>query len=137
MASVLMIVFDEHDNVLCNCSISEKWCFVHGGIEAIEQPLDAAYRILEEKTGITSDDIDLHIIRFESVSTYESAHSMHVMCGRLKHAVSLQSNDDELFWYKLSEGTLVTRVLKTDDYGECLTYYKLALKYLRSIDDGR
>jgi 8-oxo-dGTP diphosphatase len=49
---VLLQERDEHAPVEPN-----KWCLVGGGVEEGESPETAAYRELEEETGIVCDDL--------------------------------------------------------------------------------
>lgn len=140
MAFTLTLVFDENDRVLmCNHAKLNCCNFIGGKIDEMEQPLDAAYRELEEETGITRDDVELRTIRFESVSTVITPRmkfpvcDLYVTCGRLKHPVTLKQEKNKLFWFKLSEDNLKTFIQETYGYGNCLTYYWLAIEYLRCL----
>ncbi|MDQ1912772.1 NUDIX domain-containing protein [Paenibacillus sp. GD4] len=73
---------------------------VGGKIEAGEAGLEAAYRELEEETGITRNDIELrHVMDFTYY--YQSCY-VEVYAGRLKHDVSVSGEENELYWSDLN-----------------------------------
>ncbi|MBE6709262.1 MAG: NUDIX domain-containing protein [Ruminococcaceae bacterium] len=73
--------------------------FVGGKIELDEDGLEAAYRELEEETGITKDDIILsHFMDF----TYHLGNCcLQVYVGRLNKSVEVSGDENELYWSDL------------------------------------
>lgn len=80
---------------------------IGGKVNEMEQPMDASYRELFEETGIRRDDIDLHFIRHESVSTaagnFVNTWQMFVTAGVLKHDVELVPEKNPLCWINIED----------------------------------
>ncbi len=70
--------------------------FVGGKIEAGEVSLEAAYRELQEETGITQGDTEL--LPFMDYIWYLQQIHMEVYVGVLKHEVSLIHEKHPLYW---------------------------------------
>lgn len=67
-----------------------------GKIEIGEGGLEAAYRELQEETGITGEDIRLfHLM---DVTYYCSQGHIEVYVGKLKRDVTVNGDENELFW---------------------------------------
>lgn len=75
---------------------------IGGKVNELEQPMDASYRELFEETGIRREDVDLHFVRHEAVTSMApnngGAWEMFVTAGVLKHNVELIPEENELFW---------------------------------------
>ena len=73
-----------------------KLNFVGGKVEAGETFLDAAYRELEEETGVTRQDIALkHLM---DLTYYTNDIEIQVFVGQLKHEVTVSGEENELVW---------------------------------------
>ena len=74
--------------------------FVGGKIEKDESGFHAAYRELEEETAITAEDINLsHLMDF---TYYLDDCYVEVYVGRLKKAVAIFGDENELYWSSLN-----------------------------------
>lgn len=73
-----------------------KFNLVGGKVEQGEEEVHAAYRELQEETGITKDDINLtHIMNFEyKMSDME----LEVYAGKLNKNVELVEEVNKLYW---------------------------------------
>ncbi len=75
--------------------------FVGGKIEPGEDGLAAAYRELNEETGIAREDIDLiHLMNFEYIL---EEGRMEIYAGRLKHPVSVVDEVNHLEWLPIDQ----------------------------------
>ena len=75
--------------------------FVGGKIEEGETDLDAAYRELEEETGITRGMITLtHVVDF---TYYHSGIVLMAYAGRLRCEPQLREEENALLWVKRTE----------------------------------
>jgi len=74
---------------------------IGGKVEAGEAGLDAAYRELEEETGITKTDVTLtHLMDF----TYHLDHiELQIYVGKLDKEVELQEEAHALHWINVNE----------------------------------
>ena len=78
-----------------------KYNFVGGKIKDGEDGLSAAYRELQEETGITPADITLkHFIDF---SYYHYGLKLELYVGRLDKDMPVYGEENELFWIPLTE----------------------------------
>ena len=73
-----------------------KLNFVGGKVEAGETFLDAAYRELEEETGVTRQDISLKHLMDMTYHTYGI--EIQVFVGQLKHEVQVSGDENQLVW---------------------------------------
>ncbi|RAP74607.1 NUDIX hydrolase [Paenibacillus montanisoli] len=101
--NVLMIYSPEMDKLLMCTRLKEPYKglsnLVGGKIEPWEAGIDAAYRELAEETGITADDVVLkHLMDF---TYYVQDCYVEVYAGRLKHAVEIAGDENELYWSEL------------------------------------
>ncbi len=78
-----------------------KFNLVGGKVEKNEKELDAAYRELQEETGITNKDIYLtHIMNFQyKMSDIE----LEVYVGKLNKDVNLVEEINKLYWVDKKE----------------------------------
>lgn len=94
----------EKDNILFCKRINDPYeglyNFVGGKIEEGEDSLAAAYRELEEETGITSKDTDL--VPFMDYTWHLQEMRMEVYLGILNKKVSLQPEKHPLHWLDFS-----------------------------------
>ena len=97
----VIIVFDKDENKILMCKRTKepykgKLNLVGGKVEKEEDELHAAYRELEEETGIKRDDIKLiNVINFEyKLQDME----LEVYAGRLNKEVKLVEEINKLLW---------------------------------------
>lgn len=97
--------------------------FVGGKIEPGEDGFDAAYRELQEETGISRNDIALvHLMTMEYPI---EGNRMEVYGGRLKGEVTLIDEVNKLFWLPLTEDfTDTTRFAGVGNLNHILSYLK-------------
>lgn len=102
----VVFVFDKDENNILMCKREKepykgKFNLVGGKVEEAEDELTAAYRELQEETGITSDDIVLtNIMNFEyKILDME----LEVYVGKLNKEVELVEEVNKLYWMKKSE----------------------------------
>lgn len=102
----VIIVFDEKEENILMCKRAKdpyqgKYNLVGGKVEEGEDLLDAAYRELQEETGITSKDIHLKsLMNFEyKVTDFE----LEVYVGKLKGPVKLVEEVNKLDWINRNE----------------------------------
>ncbi len=97
----LIVVLNENLTQVLMCERKKPpylglWNMVGGKIEKAENHEAAAYRELEEETGITKEDIHLtHLMDF----TYQLDNIfVEVYVGQLLGAVTLQEEVNKIFW---------------------------------------
>ena len=74
---------------------------VGGKLETGEDGLAAAYRELEEETGVTASDITLvHVMDF-LYHVYDIR--LEVYAGKLRHEVAVHGDENELYWAELTQ----------------------------------
>lgn len=74
---------------------------VGGKIEVGEDGLSAAYRELEEETGITKNDIELtHIMDF---TYYLPSIKVEVFVGRINKDISVHGDENDLEWIEINQ----------------------------------
>ena len=127
-----IMVFNEHRDRLLFCKrlwdpYEGKYNLVGGKIEPGEDGFDAAYRELEEETGISPEDIELsHMMDFQY---YNQNCYVEVYVGTLKHEVELVLEDHPLHWLGMEhdffdlqmfagEGNIGHMIEQVKDYGE-------------------
>lgn len=70
--------------------------FVGGKVEKNESGIDAAYRELEEETGITRHDIVLsHLMDF---TYYFDDCYLEIYVGKINKPITVHGDENELFW---------------------------------------
>lgn len=102
----VVFVFDKDENNILMCKREKepykgKFNLVGGKVEENESELEAAYRELQEETGITPDDIVLtNIMNFEyKILDME----LEVYVGKLNKEVELVEEVNKLYWIDKKE----------------------------------
>ncbi|MCI8344496.1 MAG: NUDIX domain-containing protein [Clostridia bacterium] len=97
----VIIVYNKEESKILMCKRAKepykgKYNLVGGKVEQGENELHAAYRELQEETGITKQDIQLtHLMNFQyNMSDIE----LEVFVGKLNKEVELQEEINELLW---------------------------------------
>lgn len=102
----IILVFNKEEDKILMCKRKKdpfkgKFNFVGGKVEPNEDELHAAYRELEEETGITKDDITLtNLMNFE----YKiSGTELEAYAGKLNKDVNLKEELNSLYWISKDE----------------------------------
>ncbi len=102
----VIIVYNKEENKILMCKREKepykgKFNLVGGKVEDNENELHAAYRELQEETGITDKDISLtHIMNFQyKMSEME----LEVYVGKLNKNVNLVEEINKLYWINTEE----------------------------------
>ena len=102
----VVIVYNKEQDKILMCKREKepykgKFNLVGGKVEEKEEDLSAAYRELEEETGITKNDIKLiHLMNFEyKVDNIQ----LEVYFGKLNKEVQLVEEVNKLYWINKEE----------------------------------
>ena len=102
----VILVYSNEENKILMCKREKepykgKLNLVGGKVEQNENELHAAYRELQEETGITNNDITLtHIMNFQyKMSDME----LEVYAGKLNKDVQLKEDINKLYWIDKNE----------------------------------
>lgn len=102
----VIIVYNKEESKILMCKRAKepykgKYNLVGGKVEQGENELCAAYRELQEETGITKEDIELtHLMNFQyKMSDIE----LEVYVGKLNKEVELQEEVNKLLWINKEE----------------------------------
>lgn len=102
----VILVYNKEENKILMCKREKepykgKLNLVGGKVEQNENELHAAYRELQEETGITKSDIVLtHIMNFQyKMSNME----LEVYAGKLNKDVQLKEEINKLYWIDKNE----------------------------------
>lgn len=102
----VVLVYNENEDKILMCKRAKnpyigKLNLVGGKVEQGEEELTAAYRELNEETGITKNDISLtHLMNFQyNLQDFE----LEVYMGKLNKKVKLVKEVNELYWVDKSE----------------------------------
>lgn len=102
----VILVYSNEENKILMCKREKepykgKLNLVGGKVEQNENELHAAYRELQEETGITNNDITLaHIMNFQyKMSDME----LEVYAGKLNKDVQLKEEINKLYWIDKNE----------------------------------
>lgn len=97
----VILVYNKDEDKILMCKREKepykgKFNLVGGKVEKNENELNAAYRELQEETGITNDDIILtHIMNFQ----YEMSDTeLEVYAGKLNKNIDLVEEVNKLYW---------------------------------------
>ena len=97
----IILVFNKEEDKILMCKRKKdpfkgKLNFVGGKVEPNEDELHAAYRELEEETGITKDDITLtHLM---TCNYQMSNNELQVYVGKLNKEVKVVEEVNKLYW---------------------------------------
>ncbi len=103
--NVILVYNKEEDKILMckreKAPYKGKLNLVGGKVEQNEDELHAAYRELQEETGITEHDITLtHMMNFQyTISDME----LEVYAGKLNKEVELREEINKLYWISKNE----------------------------------
>lgn len=128
----VILVFNKDENKILMCKRAKepykgKYNLVGGKVEKDEKELDAAYRELQEETGITGEDITLtHIMNFQYML---SDMELEVYAGKLNRDVELTEEINKLCWMDKKENFFdIDKFAGEGNIGHMLyqveTYYK-------------
>lgn len=102
----VVIVYNKEGNKILMCKRAKepykgKYNLVGGKVELGEDELYAAYRELQEETGITKEDINLnYLMNFQyKMSDIE----LEVYVGKLNKEIELQEEVNKLLWMSKEE----------------------------------
>lgn len=102
----VIMVYNKEENKILMCKRAKepykgKYNLVGGKVELGEEELQAAYRELQEETGITKQDIHLnHLMNFQyQMSNME----LEVYVGKLNKEVELKEEINKLVWIDKTE----------------------------------
>lgn len=101
-----ILVYDQYEEKILFCKrIKDPYLglynLVGGKIEVNEDGFEAAYRELEEETGITSYQIELfHMMDF---TYYNQDCYVEVYAGKLQEEITLREETHPLLWIDLNE----------------------------------
>lgn len=102
----VILVYNKSEDKILMCKREKepykgKLNLVGGKVEENENELKAAYRELNEETGITKEDITLnHIMNFQ----YESPNmELEVYAGKLNKEINLVEEVNKLYWIDKNE----------------------------------
>ncbi|MBQ8380187.1 MAG: NUDIX domain-containing protein [Clostridia bacterium] len=102
----VIIVYSNNEEKILMCHRKKEpykglYNLVGGKIEENEDYLDAAYRELNEETGITSEDIKLvHVMDF---SYQINGIELQVYAGKLNKEVEVVDEVNKLYWFDSNE----------------------------------
>ncbi len=102
----VIMVFNKENNKILMCKREKepykgKLNLVGGKVEQDEDEITAAYRELQEETGITNKDIYLkHLMNFQY---YELDMELEVYFGKLNKDVTLIEEVNKLYWIDKNE----------------------------------
>ncbi len=102
----VILVYDKDESKILMCKRKKepykgKYNLVGGKVEKNEDELHAAYRELQEETGITSNDITLtHIMNFQYIM---KDIELEVYAGKLNKDIKLVEELNKLYWIDKNE----------------------------------
>ena len=101
-----IVVFNKEKDAALFCKRREDpfkglYNLVGGKVEPGEKSVEAAYRELEEETGITRRQI--HLYRLMDIRYYYQDFVLELYVGRLDEDISLQEEKNPLVWLPLDE----------------------------------
>ena len=103
--NVVMVFSPEGDSLLFCRRTRDPFCgkfnMVGGHIEPGESDEEAAYRELEEESGIGRDDI--HLSHVMDMIYRDTGLELQIWAGRLLRPVELRAEDQPLFWLSVDE----------------------------------
>ena len=134
----VIIVYSNDEEKILMCHRKKEpykglYNLVGGKIEENEDYIDAAYRELNEETGITSEDIKLvHVMDFSYQIT---GIELQVYAGKLNKEVEVVDEVNKLYWFDSSENFFDTsRFAGEGNIGHMIEQIKL---YKDNIFNGK
>lgn len=106
----VILVYNKESTKILMCKREKepykgKFNLVGGKVEQNEDELHAAYRELQEETGITNTDIKLtHIMNFQYMM---SDMELELYAGKLNKDVILKEEVNKLYWMDKNENFLI------------------------------
>lgn len=102
----LIVVLDENKEKVLMCKRTKppyqnKFNFVGGKVETGEEEIIAAYRELQEETGITNNDIKIK--KLMNIQYFSNDIELEVYAGALNKKVNPIEEINKLEWINLSE----------------------------------
>lgn len=102
----LIVVYNENAHKILMCKRRKNPYkglsnFVGGKIEQNENGIDAAYRELQEETGINKNDIKL--TRLMDFTYYIDDCYVEVYVGKLNKPVLIEGDENDLYWSELDK----------------------------------
>ena len=102
----VILIYNKNEDKILMCKREKepykgKFNLVGGKVEQNENELHAAYRELEEETGITNKDIKLiHLMNLQyKISDIE----LELYCGKLNKNINLIEEVNKLYWIDKNE----------------------------------
>ncbi len=129
----VIAVFDNDEEHVLMCKRRKNpykglYNLVGGKIQNGEGGLDAAYRELEEETGISKEDIILtHLMDF---TYYLSNIKLEVYVGRLNKQVDVYGDENDLEWIEINENFFDTRFAGEGNIGHIMEQIYLSKEVL-------
>lgn len=134
----VIIVYSNDEEKILMCHRKKEpykglYNLVGGKIEENEDYIDAAYRELNEETGITSEDIKLvHVMDF---SYQINGIELQVYAGKLNKEVEVVDEVNKLYWFDSSENFFDTSKFAGEgNIGHMIEQIKL---YKENIFNGK
>lgn len=102
----IILVYDRNVEKILMCKRRKepyqgKFNLVGGKVEPNEDDLDAAYRELQEETGITNKDIVL--THFMNIQYKMSNLELQIFVGKLNRTITLVEEVNKLYWIDKNE----------------------------------
>lgn len=119
---------DKTHVLMCFHRKQKLYNFVGGKVKEGEGLMLASYRELEEETGITENDITLHMVRQETVYPnellYDDSWKMYVTYGVVDKFVELVTEKNTLLWVPIDSNIIDKESM---GYGNCRVFLNEAL----------
>ena len=102
----LILVYNQDEDKILMCQRAKepfkgKFNLVGGKVEQNEEELHAAYRELQEETGITNQDISLsHLMNFQYI---QKDMELEVFAGKLNKEIEVVEEINKLYWIDKNE----------------------------------
>ena len=129
----VIVVYNKEQNKILMCKRAKepykgKLNLVGGKVEANEDELSAAYRELQEETGISKNDIKLaHVMNFQ----YKTINTeLEVYAGKLNKEVNLVEEVNKLYWIDKNENFFnIDKFAGEGNIGHMIIHSDILLNY--------